>query len=245
MSVANVLDGDDKILKRFLPIVTDGPTGPTGPSQGPDGPTGPTGPAGGTGPTGPRGYTGTDFTDLQYAHFYSNPPSTSVGLLGGQAILLNGALGGAGQPPNPTSGISKNDSAFSPLVIPGAQASAGSEIRIDKAGIYNISFTASLAAFNSNNAAGTVGIALASSYTSGGEVQLDYTISGNNLYTYNSNVPNLRNFAGSFIFNIPQANTYFMLVAVQLVDGYPFYGGSSSPYITNLSNVSLVINQIA
>lgn len=241
MSVANILNEDDKILNRFLPVIAQGPTGPTGPSQGAVGATGPTGPTGGAGPTGARGPTGANFVDLQYANFYATPPAASalIGVVAGQAFKLDGALNGPAQPPNPTAGITKNDAVVSP-VGSGPNNLAGSEIKIANVGVYEISYNATIGNFFDSSAPSTIGIALASSTSSGTETELAHTVTTNYLYAYAENTPNLRNFAGSFIFNVTVPNTYFMLIAASSA-----YNTPSHPVVTNYSNVSLSINQIS
>ena len=67
MSIADILDENNQILKRYLPVLGGiGPTGPTGPSSGSQGPTGSVGPTGPAGPTGPRGPQGQSYKDIQF-----------------------------------------------------------------------------------------------------------------------------------------------------------------------------------
>lgn len=222
MSVANILNSDGKIAPQYL-------EGSSGVLQGPQGPQGPKGDTGLTGPAGPTGPQGPSFADLQYACFYYVFPNGANQITYDGPFTLNGGLGGAGQPPLPTSGITKNDNV-------NMGGNVGSEIAITTPGIYQLSYSGTVSAVpDEGGLAVQLGIAVSS--VSGSES----VVSASVVSTQAPTAPNepsatfVTNLSGTYILNVT-STTYLALVSAS---------GSCPITLIYPGSVILTINQIA
>ena len=237
MSVSSIIDQNNKICSQFLP---EAPQGPPGPPWG----VGPEGPEGPEGPQGPQGPIGPSFSDLQFANFYwqSTNPNPNP-LSPGNAFLLNGPLGNGLLPPNPSSGITKNDNAFCPLVPVGAPNVAGTEVIISVPGVYEIKYGGSFNGFNDGeeNAVISIGLARGPNVAGMADIPSSYVTSNIQLPIGGDQFTTLINMSGSYIMDLQQG----LPQSIMLITNKDAGGNLNNVLMSSFTSVYLTINQIA
>jgi len=225
MSVADILDKNNIICGQFLPFGSVGPVGPPGPSQGD---TGPAGPAGGIGPSGPQGIQGNvgpSFSELPNCTLYVIGSSTPTNYISGQNLLLNGSVGGTGQPPAPTPGsFTIVHNYVSPLAVPAQPA--GSQVTISNDGTYQFVLSATI---SSSGVIGALSLALNDVEQAWSAVYTSFPISQPPV--------EFNNLSASYILNL-QVGDRVMVIGTTGISGNNF--NIQSPY-----TAFLTINQIA